>query len=452
MVFEAIPVSPQSVTRGSVMSFLRDHNRYNSYFDPSNATTQDHASALRSVRTLYGTAMEDGGLSADDRGHLAALMTNTNAAAVDAYYQETQGFDPDFYNAGDLQEQDFAGAANEVMRDDRTELRDATDTTATAAADENFGAGDRTINRADDGRIIYDSAPAFDDIRTGDATLGLGHKSEGVRDVQQALLDGGFYDGQYTEGADAVDGFYGPKTTEAVRRWQEAQGIEQTGQLNGAQLDALLAGENVTGDGVDQVAEDRHADAVGLDVNFFEADGDVWAGVTDNFTIRNARDRAVADDATHIGIGAEGQLTIAEVEGNLGDSMDFGVDGRAAVDANAYLGAEAAGKWDEDGVAVAGRAGAYAGVDAEASWGIGLRYFGIGQRNSVGVGAGAEVEGHASMEDGRLSLGYFAKGGAGVTAGHGNDVWIDFGQMGRDLSAAASWVGGLFTGVDTSRE
>ncbi len=462
MVLESIPVSPQAVNRSYVEGFLRDHRRYSSYFDPKNATTHDHASALRSVQTLYGTAMEDGGLSTDDRTHLAGLMTNTNAAAVDAYFQERYSVDPEFYNPRNPSGNDFAGAAVASQRDARAETETETearpDGTRPGETDPDFGAGDRTIRRAADGGIIYDGAPSFEDVRAGDAALGLGHKSEEVRQVQEQLFNGGFYEGLYPEGTaagDVADHFYGERTTEAVRRWQEKNGVEQTGQLDGRQLDALLNNQplgSVSGDGIDQVAEDRHSSPIGLDINAFEASGDVWAGVTDNYTIRDERGRAVADDATHVGAGAEGQLTLAEIEGNLGDSKDLGVDGRAAVDANAYVGAEVAGKWEDGEAAIAGRGGAYAGVDAETSWGVGLRYFGVGQRNSVGLGAGAEAQGHATYEDGRLSMGYFAKGGMGVTAGHGNDVWVDFGQMKEDWNAFTGWVGGLFSGVDSRRE
>ena len=75
----------------------------------------------------------------------------------------------------------------------------------------------------------------------------------------------------------------------------------------------------------------------------------------------------------------------------------------------------------------------YSGVDAEGSFNLGLRYFGIGAKASAGVGLGAEGEARASFEDGRLSLGAEGKVGLLGSLGLGGDVWVDFGQMGRDL-------------------
>ena len=53
-----------------------------------------------------------------------------------------------------------------------------------------------------------------------------------VRDVQQALNDKGYNVG-------AVDGQYGPATEDAVRRFQQASGLPQTGELEHSTLVAL---------------------------------------------------------------------------------------------------------------------------------------------------------------------------------------------------------------------
>jgi murein L,D-transpeptidase YcbB/YkuD len=53
-----------------------------------------------------------------------------------------------------------------------------------------------------------------------------------VRNVQQALNDKG-YD------AGPIDGQWGPNTEDAVRRFQQASGLPQTGELEGSTLSAL---------------------------------------------------------------------------------------------------------------------------------------------------------------------------------------------------------------------
>ena len=53
-----------------------------------------------------------------------------------------------------------------------------------------------------------------------------------VRDVQQALNDRGY-------SAGATDGQWGPNTENAVRRFQQASGLPQTGELEGSTLSAL---------------------------------------------------------------------------------------------------------------------------------------------------------------------------------------------------------------------
>jgi hypothetical protein len=58
-----------------------------------------------------------------------------------------------------------------------------------------------------------------------------------VRDAQQALNDRGYSVG-------TVDGIYGPTTEQAVRDFQRAQGLDQTGQLDARTLAALNVPNN----------------------------------------------------------------------------------------------------------------------------------------------------------------------------------------------------------------
>lgn len=67
--------------------------------------------------------------------------------------------------------------------------------------------------------------------RTG-GTMHYGQNSETIRSVQQALNDQG-YD------AGAIDGQMGPSTQDALRRFQQAQNLPQTGQADARTLTAL---------------------------------------------------------------------------------------------------------------------------------------------------------------------------------------------------------------------
>lgn len=57
------------------------------------------------------------------------------------------------------------------------------------------------------------------------STLKVGSKGMEVKEVQQALADDGFLDEKY------VTGFFGPQTEDAVKDYQKANGISQTGMV-----------------------------------------------------------------------------------------------------------------------------------------------------------------------------------------------------------------------------
>jgi hypothetical protein len=67
---------------------------------------------------------------------------------------------------------------------------------------------------------------------TPSASTSPGYDSALVRSVQQALNDKGY-------SAGPVDGRWGPATEEAVKRFQQASGLPQSGELEGSTLSAL---------------------------------------------------------------------------------------------------------------------------------------------------------------------------------------------------------------------
>lgn len=69
-----------------------------------------------------------------------------------------------------------------------------------------------------------------------------------VRNVQKELKSEGIDPGP-------IDGIWGPKTSQGVRQFQKAQGLEETGQLNGRTLSALgVAGGQTAAAGGSQEA------------------------------------------------------------------------------------------------------------------------------------------------------------------------------------------------------
>lgn len=444
-----LQVSSGSVNSGYVRDFLQGHRDLNARFGADRATTSDHRTAIEQLSSLYGTVMQDGGLDDQDKTSLAKLMEGTNAAALDAYTDNALaadlgvGLDQGFYTDAD------ADAGRQLVHDAEARQAEITkqadgapDAGAVDGPDAAEGAEPR---RAADGRIIYDAAPSFESVRAGDAQLGIGQKSEEIRDVQRQLFEGGFYEGQYDEGAtvdDVADHFFGPKTEAAVKAWQEANGMEATGRLDGDSLDRLLNPEAAEAeDSWFAGPRDDALDAFGVDGQFFEENAaDIFAGTTEDHTVRNASGREIFEDHTHVGYGAEYNATVIGASGHVGDAQGTGVEARAAVEADAYAGVEASR--GENSASV--RGGAYVGVDAVGEASIGLRYFGIGARGSVGAGAGAAGEAYAGAEDGRISVGAYAKAGLGVTTGIGGDLWIDYGQMQRDAEAVGDAISGAW--------
>jgi len=70
------------------------------------------------------------------------------------------------------------------------------------------------------------------EVAGGGGAQNVGAPSSTVRMAQQALNDRGY-------GAGNIDGVWGPDTENAVRRFQQAQGLPQSGALDAQTLSAL---------------------------------------------------------------------------------------------------------------------------------------------------------------------------------------------------------------------
>lgn len=456
------PIVPGDVNSRFVNSFIDRQATLNLYGDPGRVTTQEHRGAIEDLDKMYAQAMQDGGLNTGDRTDLAKMMNHTELARIDGFIDNfsAEG-DPGYYEPGD------------GYKDIKADTSSTTERTETASTSEEAQTQTKSgePRRAADGRIIFDAAPSLEDVKNGDATIGIGQKGEQINDIQQQLFDGGHYKDLYPEGTaagDIVDGMNGDKTTGAIKAWQKANGYEETGSLDKDGYANLMGTSSTTSsssttstdgtkktEGSDGWWASPEADGLsgaGIDGNVFKQNkADIFAGTTEDTNITDSRGRIIADGATNRGIGVEYNATGIDVAANIGDSKGTGADGRLAIEADVYAGAEVSTKLTEDSAAISGKVGAYAGVDSVAEGGLGFRYFGFGGKATAGVGAGAVAEGHASYENGRASAGFFTKAGKGVTAGGGMDAWIDFGQMKDDLVSAKDWAVGLFSGVDTSR-
>jgi hypothetical protein len=66
----------------------------------------------------------------------------------------------------------------------------------------------------------------------GTVEMGRAHSSDDVKEAQQALRDKGHNPGP-------IDGMMGPRTREALKSFQSASGLENTGTLNAATAEKL---------------------------------------------------------------------------------------------------------------------------------------------------------------------------------------------------------------------
>ena len=101
----------------------------------------------------------------------------------------------------------------------------------------------------------------------GEQRLPMAASSQLVRSVQQSLERKGVEPGP-------VDGIWGPRTHEALREFQDQQGIQATGQLDARTLDALGVPEAQMASTEDSASAGGSRDQQGNAPSFDEADKD----------------------------------------------------------------------------------------------------------------------------------------------------------------------------------
>lgn len=79
----------------------------------------------------------------------------------------------------------------------------------------------------------FQGVPALQDVAAGRAKITRGSKGEGVRQLQQALSDMGFYVSA------KLDGSFGPRTRIALLNFQDSQKLPRTGVLDQTTLNRL---------------------------------------------------------------------------------------------------------------------------------------------------------------------------------------------------------------------
>ena len=134
-------------------------------------------------------------------------------------------------------------------------LGDVADAGGAADGSEGAADGDATSGLAADGGSATDLGTTLggdgppggnpdDRDDPAQAETGLGLDREAKRVVQEGLVAAGFDPGM-------PDGFFGDRTRLALREWQAAQGMEETGYLDRAAVEALSAEDLVEADPVE---------------------------------------------------------------------------------------------------------------------------------------------------------------------------------------------------------
>lgn len=70
-----------------------------------------------------------------------------------------------------------------------------------------------------------------------------GKRNATVKAIQQRLWNLGYYKGLYNSKSSAVDGIFGPKTTQAVKKFQKAKKLSQDGIVGSRTFDSLFSGQ-----------------------------------------------------------------------------------------------------------------------------------------------------------------------------------------------------------------
>jgi peptidoglycan hydrolase-like protein with peptidoglycan-binding domain len=148
--------------------------------------------------------------------------------------------------------------------------------------------------------------PALAAVLAGRSTIGSGSRGEGVKAVQQALMDVGFALPRY-----GADGGFGAEATKAVQRFQVEMGLPRTGKVDKATLEALDRAAPPAGKTLerypeyDRIYEDGRADmtiAFGYDEDGMDAGQVEWTlrGLTaDGFRRVNPGSLSAADKAKY---------------------------------------------------------------------------------------------------------------------------------------------------------
>lgn len=211
------------------------------------AADDEYMAAVSDLTNLYNDLDGDFRLSRDEQQQLLSQAEQVVYADLDSYAEQQLGRDAGLYEPGRTTDDpavDASDDAAETVADpsvsDEAVVEDPATTDAETVSTEGLEAPMTDVSPEDAANLRYNQAPNAAQVVAG-APIGMGHKDGAdtgtVRDIQTHLSENGHY--PEGSGAEEIDGFFGPKSRDALIAWQTEVGLEADGTVDADDLERM---------------------------------------------------------------------------------------------------------------------------------------------------------------------------------------------------------------------